>query len=165
MILTRFLLVFNFWKKKFFIIILYFIICLYIYRPLLFYYKNFRRIPPLILLYTYNHSVKTRDNICQGVRNGGHVVNFDKCPYKCEFSCRLEDFKRRSPEAVLFFGEDFFWSFRLTNQNRSSVKQRWIFWSWEAPINHPEYTKSGLTFNWFEKLIYLLSFHSLNLGR
>jgi hypothetical protein len=85
------------------------------------------------------------------VQSGGHVVNFDKCPRKCEFSCRLEDFKQRSPQAVLFFGEDFSWPFRLTNQNRSSAKQRWIFWSWEAPINHPEYIKSGLTFNWFEK--------------
>jgi hypothetical protein len=120
----------------------------------------------LILLYTHNYSAKTRDNICRGVRNGGHVVNFDKCPQKCEFSCRLEDFKKRSPQAVLFFSEDFAWSFRITDKNHSSTKQRWIFWSWEAPINHPEYTRSGLTFNWFEKFIYLfIFFYSLNLGR
>jgi len=104
---------------------------------------------PLILLFTYNRSIKTRNHICRGVRNGGHIVNFDKCPKKCEFSCRLEDFKQRSPHAVLFFSEDFSWSFKLTDQNRSSLKQRWIFWSWEAPINHPEYIKSQLTFNWF----------------
>ncbi len=103
---------------------------------------------PLILLFTYNRSFKTRDNICRGIRNGGHVINFANCPAKCEFSCRLEDFKQRSPNAVLFFGEDFQWSFKLTDLNRSSMNQRWIFWSWEAPINHPEYTKSGLTFNW-----------------
>ncbi len=119
------------------------------YQSLTFYYKNFDHSMPLILLFTYNHSIKTRDNICRGVRNGGHVVSFDKCPKKCEFSCRIEDFKQRSPHAVLFFGEDFFWSFELTNRNRSSFKQRWIFWSWEAPINHPEYIKSNLTFNWF----------------
>jgi hypothetical protein len=119
------------------------------YQSFTFYYKNFDQPMPLILLFTYNHSIKTRDNICRGVRNGGHVVSFDKCPKKCEFSCRIEDFKQRSPHAVLFFGEDFFWSFELTNRNRSSFKQRWIFWSWEAPTNHPEYTKSALTFNWF----------------
>ena len=113
------------------------------------YYSN--QSVPLILLYTHNYSVKTRDNICRGVRNGGHVVNFDKCPRKCEFSCRLDDFKQRSPHALLFFGEDFSWPFQLSDQNRSSSKQRWIFWSWEAPINHPEYTKSKLTFNWFAK--------------
>ncbi len=151
MILTRFLFFSKLWKHRFLTLIVYFIICLFIYQSLLFYYKNFHRPIPLILLYTYNYSVKTRDSICRGVRNGGRVVNFDKCPRKCEFSCRLEDFKQRSPHAVLFFGEDFSWPFRLTNQNRSSAKQRWIFWSWEAPINHPEYTKSGLTFNWFEK--------------
>ena len=104
---------------------------------------------PLILLFTYNHSVKTRDSICQGIRNGGSVVDFDRCAYKCEFSCRLSDFTHRSPQAVLFFGEDFYWSFKLTDRNRSSTKQRWIFWSWEAPVHHPEYTQSGLTFNWF----------------
>jgi hypothetical protein len=104
--------------------------------------------------------MKTRDNICRGVRNGGHVVNFNKCPLKCEFSCRIEDFKQRSPLAVLFFGEDFSWSFQLTDQNRSSLKQRWIFWSWEAPANHPEYTQSHLTFNWFAKKIIFLNFLS-----
>ena len=103
---------------------------------------------PLILLYTHNHSVKTRENICQGRRNGGHLVNFDHCSFKCEFSCRIEDFQRRSPLAVLFFGEDFYWSFKLTDRNRTSFEQRWIFWSSEAPVHHPEYLKSGLTFNW-----------------
>lgn len=77
---------------------------------------------PLILLYTYNHSIKTRENICQGRRNGGHVVNFDHCPFKCEFSCRIEDFQRRSPLAVLFFGEDFYRSFKLTDRNRTSFE-------------------------------------------
>ena len=104
---------------------------------------------PLIVLYTFNRSVKTRDNICRGVRNGGHVVHFDHCPKKCQFSCQMEDFRQRSPEAVLFFGEDFYWPFRLTDQDRTSSQQRWIFWSWEAPIHHQEYTKSGLTFNWY----------------
>ncbi|CAF1259618.1 unnamed protein product [Rotaria sordida] len=102
----------------------------------------------LILLYTHNHSIKTRDNICRGIRNGGHIVHFDRCPKKCEFSCLIEDFKERSPSAILFFAEDFYWSFHLSNQNRTSFKQRWIFWSWEAPIHHPKYTKSHLTFNW-----------------
>jgi hypothetical protein len=111
--------------------------------------RYFNQPVPLILLYTFNHSAKTRNNICRGLRNGGHVVNFDRCPNKCEFSCRIEDFKQRSPLAVLFFGEDFTWSFKLTDRNRTSFQQRWIFWSWEAPIHHPEYTKSGLTFNWF----------------
>ncbi|CAF1242976.1 unnamed protein product [Rotaria sordida] len=101
----------------------------------------------LILLYTHNHSIKTRDNICRGIHNGGHIVHFDRCPKKCEFSCRIEDFKERSPSAILFFAEDFYWSFHLSNQNRTSFKQRWIFWSWEAPIHHPKYTKSHLTFN------------------
>lgn len=105
---------------------------------------------PLILLFTYNHSSKTQANICRGTRNGQHVVNFDRCPFKCEFSCRLADFKTRSPEALLFFGEDFQWPFKLTDRNRTSSTQRWIFWSWEAPMNHPEYTRSRLTFNWLE---------------
>ena len=117
------------------------------------FYRSF----PLILLYTHNHSHKTRDNICRGLRNGGHVINFDKCPMKCEFSCRIDDFHRRSPAAVLFFGEDFSWSFKLTDKNRTSLQQRWIFWSWEAPIHHPEYTKQKLTFNWFvSKLSYFM---------
>ena len=107
---------------------------------------------PLILLYTRNHSSKTRLNICQGYRNGGHLVNFDHCPFKCEFSCRIDDFKRRSPAAVLFFGEDFYWPLPLTDRNRTSFEQRWIFWSWEAPLHHPEYLKSGLTFNWLVSL-------------
>ncbi|CAF0745101.1 unnamed protein product [Didymodactylos carnosus] len=34
------------------------------------------------------------------------------------------------------------------NYNRTSANQIWIFWSWEAPINHPEYTQRGLNFNW-----------------
>ncbi|CAF1068708.1 unnamed protein product [Rotaria sordida] len=125
-----------------------FIFCFYFYQSQLFYYKNFNQSLPLILLYTHNRSIKTRDNICKGTRNKGHVVNFEKCPKKCEFSCQIEDFKQRSPRAVLFFGEDFYWSFNLTDQDRLSFKQRWIFWSWEAPINHPEYTRSKLTFNW-----------------
>ena len=108
-----------------------------------------KQLLPLILLYTHNHSIKTRDNICRGLRNGGHVVNFNNCPKKCEFSCRIADFKQRSPHALLFFGEDFSWSFGLTDKNRTSSQQRWIFWSWEAPIHHQEYTKSRLTFNWF----------------
>ena len=104
---------------------------------------------PLILLYTFNHSKKTRDSICRGIRNGGSAVTFDGCPYKCQFSCRMEDFHGHSTLAVLFFGEDFYWPFKLTDANRTSHKQKWIFWSWEAPINHPEYLKSGLSFNWF----------------
>ncbi len=107
---------------------------------------------PLILLYTHNYSFKTRDNICRGIRNGGHIVNFDQCPKKCEFSCQIEDLKKRSPLALLFFGEDFYWSFKLTDQDRTSYQQRWIFWSWEAPINHQEYTKSHLTFNWLVRI-------------
>ncbi len=121
--------------------------------------KIFYQLFPLILLYTHNHSIKTRDNICRGFRNGDHVVHFNKCPKKCEFSCQIEDFHRRSPAAVLFFGEDFFWSFKLTNQNRTSFQQRWIFWSWEAPIHHREYTKSRLTFNWF--VLNIFKFYSL----
>lgn len=103
---------------------------------------------PIILLYTHNHSRKTRDHICRGLRNENHPINFDSCPKKCEFSCRQNDFHRRETLAILFFGEDFYWSFRLTDRNRTSFDQRWIFWSWEAPINHPEYTKTSLTFNW-----------------
>lgn len=115
---------------------------------------------PLILLYTHNHSVKTRDNICRGTRNGGHVVHFQSCPKKCEFSCRIGDFHQRSPAAVLFFGEDFSWPFQLSDRNRTSTQQRWIFWSWEAPIHHPEYTRSTqLTFNWFVRS--LLPFTSI----
>jgi hypothetical protein len=79
----------------------------------------------------------------------GFVINVYKCPKKCEFSCRIEDFHQRSPAALLFFGEDFYWPFKLTDQNRTSFEQRWIFWSWEAPIHHREYTKSPLKFNWF----------------
>ncbi|CAF1363126.1 unnamed protein product, partial [Didymodactylos carnosus] len=100
---------------------------------------------PLILLYTHNFSIKTRDNICKG-KKGSHLVNFDYCPYKCDFSCQLKDFNRST--VVLFFGEDFSWPFQLTNNNRTSANQIWVFWSWEAPIQHPEYTKSGLSFNW-----------------
>jgi len=158
MVSKIFLHVLYIWKNKFIIIIIIFIIHFYIYQSLIFYRKDFNRSIPLILLYTYNHSIKTRDNICRGIRNSGHVVNFDKCPEKCEFSCRLEDFKQRSPDAVLFFGEDFFWPFKLTDRDHSLLSQRWIFWSWEAPINHPEYTKSGLTFNWSAETIYLLFF-------
>lgn len=105
---------------------------------------------PLIVLYTFNHSIKTREYICRGTKNGGHVVHFDHCPKKCQFSCQMEDFRKRSPNAVLFFGEDFYWSFQLTDRYRRSPQQRWIFWSWEAPIHHREYTKSGLTFNWYD---------------
>ena len=136
------------WKKVLLMIFIIFVFDFHNYRALIFYNKDFHRPLPLILLYTFNRSIKTRNNICRGAQNGGHVVNFDKCPLKCEFSCRIEDFKQRSPHAVLFFSEDFWWSFKLTDQNRSSSKQRWIFWSWEAPINHPEYTRSRLTFNW-----------------
>lgn len=108
---------------------------------------------PLILLFTYNRSFKTRENICQGRQNGGQVVSFQHCPKTCEFSCRLQDFQERSPAAVLFFGEDFYWPFKLTDKNRSSRQQRWIFWSWEAPIYHPEYIRSSLTFNWSVMII------------
>ena len=146
--LRRFLCLLYNWKKIFLIIVIFFTFHFYLTQLIIFYYKDVNQSFPVILLYTYNHSFKTRDNICQGIRNGGHVVNFDKCTKKCKFSCRLEDFNQRSPHAVLFFGEDFQWSFKLTDRNRSSMSQRWIFWSWEAPINHPEYTKSGLTFNW-----------------
>jgi hypothetical protein len=149
---TRLLSILCIWKNKVvIIIIIVFFIHFYIYQSLIFSYKNLNQSLPLILLYTYNHSIKTKDHICRGIRNGEHIINFDKCSKKCEFSCRLEDFYQRSPHAVLFFGEDFSWPFKLTNQNRLSLKQRWIFWSWEAPINHPEYTRSGLTFNWFAK--------------
>ncbi|CAF0726358.1 unnamed protein product [Rotaria sp. Silwood1] len=155
----RFLSFIYVWKNNIFVIITVCIFYFYFHQSLLsyyknfnqslfFYYKNFNQSSLLILLYTHNRSIKTRNNICKGSRNGGHVVNFEKCPKKCEFSCQIEDFKRRSPRAVLFFGEDFYWSFKLTDQDRSSFKQRWIFWSWEAPINHPEYTQSRLTFNW-----------------
>ena len=111
--------------------------------------KRTDRSLPLILLYTFNRSVKTRDNICRGLRNGGHPVSFAHCPFQCEFSCRIEDFTRRSPSALLFFGEDFYWPLKITDRDRTSSQQRWIFWSWEAPVSHPEYLKSGLTFNWF----------------
>ncbi|CAF3320249.1 unnamed protein product [Rotaria sp. Silwood2] len=144
----KFLSLLHIWKNKIFIIIIVFIYYFYFYQSLLFYNKHFNPSLPLILLYTHNRSAKTRNHICKGIRNGGHVVNFEKCPKKCEFSCQIKDFKQRSPLAVLFFGEDFYWSFKLTDQNRSSFKERWIFWSWEAPINHPEYTRSRLTFNW-----------------
>jgi hypothetical protein len=141
------------WKNIFIILLIAFIINTYIYSFLIehknIFQRYFNQSLPLILLYTHNHSVKTRDNICRGIRNGDHVVNFDNCPNKCEFSCQIKDFKQRSPLAVLFFSEDFYWSFKLTDQNRTSFQQRWIFWSWEAPIHHPEYTKSHLTFNWF----------------
>lgn len=110
---------------------------------------KFRQPLPLILLYTHNRTAKTRDNICRGISNGGHVVNFDRCPKKCEFSCRINDFKNRSPQAILFFGEDFYWPFPISDINRISTKQRWIFWSWEAPIHHHEYTKRKLKFNWY----------------
>lgn len=102
---------------------------------------------PIIVLFTYNRSVKTREHICKGHRNDGHVVNFDHCPKKCRFSCRMQDFNE-SASAILFFGEDFYWSFKITDRNRTSSKQRWIFWSWESPIQHPEYIRSGLSFNW-----------------
>lgn len=105
-------------------------------------------VQPLILLFTHNHSRKTRDHICRGLRNENHLVNFDACPKKCQFSCRREDFHRRETLAVLFFGEDFYWPFQLSDRNRTSFDQRWIFWSWEAPVHHPEYTKTSLTFNW-----------------
>ncbi len=137
------------WRNVIVILSMGFVINVYIYlfikeRKITF-YQSF----PLILLYTHNHSIKTRDNICRGLRNDEHIVNFDKCPKKCEFSCRIEDFHQRSPAALLFFGEDFYWPFKLTDRNRTSFEQRWIFWSWEAPIHHQEYTKSSLTFNWF----------------
>ena len=108
----------------------------------------FSKSNPLILLYTHNRSHKTREHICKGKRNNGHIVNFDRCPMKCEFSCRLQDFHKRSPAALLFFGEDFYWPFKLSNQDRKSTQQRWIFWSFETPIQHPEYSRSKLTFNW-----------------
>ncbi|CAF1253083.1 unnamed protein product [Adineta steineri] len=146
---TRLLPVLYTLRKGALIIPIIFIFYFYIHRSLPDYYKHFNRsTTPLILLFTYNRSIKTRDNICKGTRNGGHIINFDKCPLKCEFSCRIEDFTQRSPQAVLFFGEDFAWPFKLSNKNRSSFDQRWIFWSWEAPVHHSEYTRSGLTFNW-----------------
>ena len=153
----------NLWKTKSWLLMSCSIICFYIYHCGKIGEKTFRTSLPLILLYTHNYSVKTRENICQGVRNGGHVVSFDRCPRKCQFSCRLEDFHRRSPSALLFFGEDFFWSFQLSDRNRSSFQQRWIFWSWEAPRHHPEYTKASLTFNWFDKktVFFLLSYFLL----
>ncbi|CAF0854568.1 unnamed protein product [Adineta ricciae] len=104
-------------------------IYLYSHRPAIFDQTNNSQAVPLILLFTRNHSAKTRANICQGTRNGGHVVNFHSCPVKCEFSCRINDFKQRSPHAVLFFGEDFAWPFQITNRNRTSFDQRWIFWT------------------------------------
>ncbi|CAF2074706.1 unnamed protein product [Rotaria magnacalcarata] len=157
--LTSFLSWFYSWKNKILIVIIIVILYFCFYPSLLFYYhslgpslifyyKHFNQSLPLILLYTHNRSHKTRNNICRGTRNGGHVVNFERCPKKCQFSCQLQDFKQRSPLAVLFFGEDFYWPFQLTDQDRLSYKQRWIFWSWEAPINHPEYSRSRLTFNW-----------------
>ena len=154
------------WKTKLFLLISCLIVYFYVHRFGIVYKKTSPISFPLILLYTHNISVKTRDHICRGGRNGGHVVHFDRCPKKCQFSCRLEDFHRRSPTAVLFFGEDFSWSFRLSDRNRSSLQQRWIFWSWEAPIHHPEYTKASLTFNWFDSRSFsiLLSFF-LYLGR
>lgn len=136
-------------QRKFLFLSLIFLFNIWIYLLFQQSETNLPRSFPLIVLYTFNRSVKTRDNICRGVRNGGHVVNFDHCPKKCEFSCRMEDFKKRSPDAVLFFGEDFYWPFKLTDQQRTSPEQRWIFWSWEAPLHHPRYTKSGLTFNWY----------------
>jgi hypothetical protein len=145
-----------FWKNILFILLIGFIINIYIHLFIKDYGNIFYQSVPLILLYTHNHSIKTRNNICRGTRNGGYIVNFNKCPKKCEFSCRIEDFKQRSPLALLFFGEDFYWSFKLTDQNRTSYQQRWIFWSWEAPINHPEYTKSRLTFNWFVCILYFI---------
>lgn len=107
---------------------------------------------PVILLYTHNRSKKTEMNICRGIRNAGRLVNFDKCPSKCRFSCRLEDLHHSSTRVVLFFGEDFYWPFKISDKNRSSTKQRWVFWSWESYAHHPEYSKSGLTFNWFALL-------------
>jgi hypothetical protein len=164
--MRRFLFLFYSWKKSFLVIIIIFICHFSFTRLLIFYYQDFDSRTPLILLYTYNYSIKTRNNICQGNSNGGHVVNFDKCTKKCEFSCRIEDFKQRSPNALLFFGEDFYWSFKLTDRNRSSFEQRWIFWSWEAPLNHPEYTRSQLTFNWFAKKCYFYCFfYSSYLGQ
>lgn len=145
---------FLFFKIKFTIkiIIVCVVVNLFLYRFVVsrssIFHLSLKQPVPLILLYTFNHSIKTRDNICRGIRNGGHTVNFDACPRKCEFSCRMQDFKQRSPAAVLFFGEDFYWPFRLTDKDRSSFDQRWIFWSWEAPIHHTEYIRSGLTFNW-----------------
>ncbi|UJR25699.1 hypothetical protein I4U23_007050 [Adineta vaga] len=135
-------------RKGFPVVMIILIFYLYLFPSIRSYYQNLNQSLPLILLFTYNHSIKTRSNICQGTRNGGHIVNFDRCPMKCEFSCQINDFKQRSPHAVLFFGEDFTWSFKITNQNRSSSNQRWVFWSWEAPIHHQEYTQSRLTFNW-----------------
>ncbi|CAF4986851.1 unnamed protein product [Rotaria sp. Silwood1] len=140
------------WRNRVLILLIGFTISTCIYLVLIGHLHVFQNNPnqslALILLYTHNHSIKTQDNICRGIRNGDHIVHFDKCPKKCEFSCRIEDFKQRSPLAVLFFGEDFSWPFHLSDENRTSFKQRWIFWSWEAPIHHPEYTKSHLTFNW-----------------
>lgn len=136
-------------RKSIFILFLLLLINLWIYHLFQQSEVKLSRSLPLIVLYTFNRSIKTQENICRGAKNGGHVVNFDHCPKKCQFSCRMEDFQKRSPEAVLFFGEDFYWPLKLTDQQRTSPNQRWIFWSWEAPIHHPEYTKSGLTFNWY----------------
>lgn len=137
------------WRNLFFILL----IGLSIYACISFFVNEqehiFYQTRPLILLYTHNRSLKTKNKICRGLQNGGHIVNFDRCPRKCEFSCRLEDFNKRSPQAVLFFGEDFYWPFKLTDKNHTISNQRWIFWSWEAPIHHREYTKTRLTFNWF----------------
>ena len=131
----------------------------YVYRtPQKTLVKKAQQSLPLILLYTFNRSTKTRDNICRGLRNGGHPVSFAHCPFQCEFSCRIEDFTRRSPLAVLFFGEDFYWPFKITDRNRTSFQQRWIFWSWEAPVYHPEYLKSGLTFNWLVSMLLRIRF-------
>ena len=156
-IIFRYLLI---WRKVIFALSIGISINTFIYLFVIKYTNNYgdnlNLSSALILLYTHNHSIKTRDNICRGIRNGGHTVHFDKCPKKCEFSCRLEDFKKRSPLALLFFGEDFSWSFKLSDRNRTSYKQRWIFWSWEAPIHHPEYTKSHLTFNWFVEICFIL---------
>lgn len=154
-------------KKKFslFIIAIMVTFYLYLYRSMILYQMTYRQSVPLILLFTRNHSAKTRVNICQGTRNGGHVVSFHSCPVKCEFSCRIDDFQQRSPHALLFFGEDFAWPFQITNQNRTSLNQRWIFWSWEAPIHHPEYTRSGLTFNWYEIRSTLSKHISFHLGQ
>lgn len=161
MILRRILCASFLWKAKAFLLISCLIVCFYVYQ----YRRSSPISVPLILLYTYNYSIKTRDHICRGGRNGGHVIHFDRCPRKCQFSCRLEDFHRRSPAAVLFFGEDFSWSFQLSDRNRSSLQQRWIFWSWEAPIHHPEYTKASLTFNWFDNRLFDYSSLILSLSR